>query len=294
VRRAELVVVGLLSAGALCAVAFIVVYALDRIPHQTQFLGLTIGLSFLFIAGACGLAGLRIIGGDEIAEEYPTEEHTSDAAQIEQVIAESGDRFTRKRLVVTAGLGAAGALGAALVVPALSLGPALDLESLTSTPWVRGRRLVGEDGRPLLASAIEEDTFYTAYPEHADREQIAAPVVVVRLPRPAIHLPAGRAAWAPDGILAYSKVCTHAGCAVSLYRKPTFPPVQPEPALVCPCHYSTFDPATGGTVLFGPAGRPLPQLPLAIGPNGELRAAGTFSGPVGPAWWGVRSRKAQP
>jgi ubiquinol-cytochrome c reductase iron-sulfur subunit len=293
-RRAELAVVALLSLGALCAVGFIVVYALDRIPHQTQFLGLALGLAFLSLAAASAVMGFRIIGSDELDEEYPAEEHTSDVAQIDQVVAEAGERFTRKRLVVTAGLGAAGALGAALAVPALSLGPALDLGSFAATPWFRGRRLVGEDGRPLLADAIEEHTFYTAYPEHADREQMAAPLVVVRLPTSTIHLPAGRAGWAPDGILAYSKICTHAGCAVSLYRKPTFPPVQPKPALVCPCHYSTFDPASGGTVLFGPAGRPLPQLPLALGGNGELRAAGTFSGPVGPAWWGVRSRKARP
>ena len=78
---------------------------------------------------------------------------------------------------------------------------------------------------------------------------------------------------------------------VALYRKPTFPTLEPRPALVCPCHYSTFDPARGAKVLFGPAGRPLPQLPLFVGPDGELRAAGNFSGPVGPAWWGVRNRR---
>ena len=88
--------------------------------------------------------------------------------------------------------------------------------------------------------------------------------IVVRLdprrPRPAAGAAGtGRRA----GIVAYSKICTHAGCAVSLYRVPTFAPVEPKPALVCPCHYSTFDPAKGGGVLFGPAGRPLPQLPLA-------------------------------
>jgi ubiquinol-cytochrome c reductase iron-sulfur subunit len=99
--------------------------------------------------------------------------------------------------------------------------------------------------------------------------------------------------WAPRGIVAYSKICTHAGCAVALYRKPTFAAVEPRPALVCPCHYSTFDPARGGAVLFGPAGRPLPQLPLEIDRNGHLRAAGTFSGPVGPGWWGVRMGKAR-
>jgi ubiquinol-cytochrome c reductase iron-sulfur subunit len=294
VSRHERAVIALFGLSGCFATAFVVVYAIDRIPHQTQFLGLALGLSFLSLAAACGVIGLRLVDDDEIAHDYPPEENVADVAEVEQLIGQAGERFTRKRLVVTAGLGAAGALGAALVVPALSLGPALDLEDLVATPWLRGRRLVGEDGKPLRADAIEEDTFYTAYPEHADREQIAAPLVVVRLPPAALALPAGRAGWAPDGIVAYSKVCTHAGCAISLYRKPTFAALEPKPALVCPCHYSTFDPAKGGKVLFGPAGRPLPQLPLAIGKDGDLRAAGRFSGPVGPAWWGVRSRKATP
>ena len=52
------------------------------------------------------------------------------------------------------------------------------------------------------------------------------------------------------------------------------PADEPKPALVCPCHYSTFDPARGGTVIFGPAGRQAPMLPLEIDPRGYLRAAG--------------------
>jgi len=107
-------------------------------------------------------------------------------------------------------------------------------------------------------------------------------------------LPAGREGWAPRGILAFSKICTHAGCAVNLYRKPKFAPVEPKPALVCPCHYSTFDPADGGSVIFGPAGRPLPQLPLQIDASGDLRAAGNFPQGVGPSWWGVRNRSSKP
>jgi ubiquinol-cytochrome c reductase iron-sulfur subunit len=122
---------------------------------------------------------------------------------------------------------------------------------------------------------------------------MGAPLVVVRLEPAALRLPDGRRRWAPDGILAYSKICTHAGCAIALYRKPTFPPTEPRPALVCPCHYSTFDVADGGSVLFGPAGRALPQLPLAIDSAGNLRAAGNFSGPVGPSWWGVRNHGAR-
>jgi ubiquinol-cytochrome c reductase iron-sulfur subunit len=114
--------------------------------------------------------------------------------------------------------------------------------------------------------------------------------VVVRLPPGQLKLPPERARWAPMGIVAFSKVCTHAGCAIALYRKPTFAPTQPRPALVCPCHYSTFDPARGGEVIFGPAGRPLPQLPLEVGPDGILRAGGNFSGQVGPSYGTVRSR----
>jgi ubiquinol-cytochrome c reductase iron-sulfur subunit len=123
---------------------------------------------------------------------------------------------------------------------------------------------------------------------------MGAPLVVVRLDPAALELPPGREGWAPRGILAYSKICTHAGCAVNLYRKPKFAPVEPRPALICPCHYSTFDPAQGAKVIFGPAGRPLPQLPLTIDRSGHLRATGNFSGAVGPAWWGVRNRSPKP
>jgi ubiquinol-cytochrome c reductase iron-sulfur subunit len=130
----------------------------------------------------------------------------------------------------------------------------------------------------------------TAYPEGADRDLIGSPIVVVRVPVDELTTPR---AWAPQGIVAFSKICTHAGCAIALYRKPTFADTQPRPALVCPCHYSTFDPAQGGRVLFGPAGRNLPQLPLTVDRRGHLRASGTFVSPIGPSWWGVRRGRSR-
>ena len=288
-RRAENVVLLLFLLATLAGAAFIVVYALDRLSDQTQWLGLSIGAAFALLALACTVVARRLVVTEEIAEPYP--EESEDAQQeIEQIVEESGSRFTRKRLVTVAGAGALGTIGAALLVPAASLGPLLHTGELYRVPWRRGRRLVDENGRALTAADIEEETFYTAYPEGADRELIGAPIVVVRLPLSEIR---DRKDWAPRGIVAYSKICTHAGCAVALYRKPTFAAVEPRPALVCPCHYSTFDPARGGAVLFGPAGRPLPQLPLEIDRSGHLRAAGTFSGPVGPGWWGVRMGKAR-
>jgi ubiquinol-cytochrome c reductase iron-sulfur subunit len=293
-RDAENLVLALFGCAALCAVAFPVVYAIDAIPHQTQFLGLALGLAFAFIAAACVVIAKRLVVTEELEEDYSLPAHPDEEDAVARIVEESGDRFTRKRLLLLlAGAGAGTALGAALITPAASLGPLLDVSSLYKTPWRRGVRLVDEGGRGFRADEIEEDTFYTAYPEHADREQMGAPLVVVRLKPEQLQLPGGRHGWAPDGIVAYSKICTHAGCAIALYRKPTFPPVEPRPALVCPCHYSTFDPARGGEVLFGPAGRDLPQLPLEIDSIGELRAGGNFSGPVGPSWWGVRNHGAR-
>jgi quinol---cytochrome c reductase iron-sulfur subunit len=231
----------------------------------------------------------RLIPSDEQEDSY-SEPHPAEQEQVAQLLREGGRGFTRKKLIGGAAVAAGGALGAAALAPALSLGPALDTESLYDSPWRRGRRLVDSGGRPYSADDIEPGAFYTAYPAGARRDEIAAPVVVVRLAPALLDLPPERRDWAPEGIVAYSKICTHAGCAIALYRSPKFDPTQPDAALMCPCHYSTFDPATGGTVLFGPAGRPLPQLPLQIGRGRSLRAAGDFSGPVGPSWSGVRSR----
>ena len=285
--RAELWAVALLLAAAVCAAGFIAAYALDGIPHQTQYLGLGLGLSFVFLAAACTVVAKSLVVTEELEEDYPIE-HVSEQEAVVEIVEESGSRITRKRLVTAAALTAGGALGAALVVPAVSLGPILDTGKFYDTPWRRGRRLVDDGGRPWRAADIEEKDFYTAFPQGADREQLGAAVVLIRLHPDALDLPAGRQDWAPHGILAYSKICTHAGCAINLYRTPLFPPVEPKPALVCPCHYSTFDPARGAEVIYGPAGRPLPQLPLYVDTAGNLRAAGQLSGPVGPSWWGVR------
>jgi ubiquinol-cytochrome c reductase iron-sulfur subunit len=284
-RRAENVVLVLFAVVAACAVAFIVVYSFERLAHQTQYLGLAIGLAFVMLAAACIVIATRLIVTEELDEPYPDLEHPDESDAVAEIVAESGSRFTRKRLMRMAGLGAVGALGAALITPALSFGPAFDTDKLKWTPWRRGRRLVDDAGRPLLAAEIEEGSFYSAYPEGADRELMGSPIIVVRVPLDELRT---RHDWAPHGIVAFSKICTHAGCAITLYRKPTFAPTQPRPALVCPCHYSTFDPAEGGKVIFGPAGRDLPQLPLTVDGKGNLRAAGTFNEPIGPSWWGVR------
>ncbi len=230
-------------------------------------------------------------------EEYPAPAHPHEQELVGELLEEGGSRVTRRGLFKLGLLGAGGTLGLALLTPALSFGPFFQVKYFLGTPWRRGRRLVDEAGRPLRAADIELDQFYTAFPEalpEADKEEQGAPLIVVRLPPASLRLPPELKGYDANGIVAYSKICTHAGCAISMYRAPLFQPDEPTPALVCPCHYSTFDPADGGSVTFGPAGRKLPMLPLEVDRAGYLRAKGNFDGPVGPSWWGVRMWKAEP
>ena len=285
--RAELAVIALLFGVVCFAGMFIVIYA-EGWSNDTQYFGIALGGAFTLLAAALIVAGKHLVVEEELTEGYPEAGNPEEEEKVVQIVEESGSRMTRKRFVKGAAGAAGAALGAALLVPAASMGPILDTESLYYSPWRRGKRLVDETGRPYAADDIG-DTFYLAYPENTDHEILAAPVIVIRLSPSDLHLPAGRGDWAPRGILAYSKICTHAGCAISEFRRPLFQRTSPKPAFVCPCHYSTFNPANGGTVIFGPAGRNLPQLPLMIDDAGNLRAAGDFSGPVGPSFWGVRT-----
>jgi ubiquinol-cytochrome c reductase iron-sulfur subunit len=292
-RRGENWVLALFGLTFLLSVAFVVFYAIDSLPRHTQLFGTALGGAFVSLGVAAILIAKRLIVTEEIEEEYPEPEFPDEQEKIVRTAEESTSRMTRKKLLLGTGGAAVGALGIAVATPAVSFGPVFDMGPFYEANWKRGRRLVDEQGKPYRADDIEEQTFYTAFPEHQDKESFGSPVIVVRLDPAQLRLPPERRGWAPDGIVAYSKICTHAGCAISLYRTPKFAPVQAKPALVCPCHYSTFDPATGGLVLFGPAGRRLPQLPLEVDGGGFLRAKANFSEPVGPSWWGVRMGEAR-
>jgi ubiquinol-cytochrome c reductase iron-sulfur subunit len=283
-RRAENVVLLLLSGAALAAAAFIVLYVANP---DTQSLGLALGLAFVALAAACIVAGKRVVPQIEDVHPRPQLIHPGEQEEVVELVAEGGEGVSRKGFFLLVGGGTVGLLGAALLTPALSCGPEAN-RILTRSPWRRGLRLVTHENEGLAADGIVVGELVTAFPEGADKEDLASPVVVVRVRPDELDLPDDRHGWAPDGLLAFSKICPHAGCAVSLYRYPLYEPTAPGPALVCPCHYSTFDVTSGGDVIFGPAGRALPQLPLGIDGDGHLVATGDFSARIGPSWWGVR------
>lgn len=282
-RRAETLVAALLLCAAVLGFGFTALYVFTG--ANTQLLGLSLGGALAFVAAACIVAGKFVVPQETHVEDRGPLLVEEQAEEVGEMIEEGGQGITRRVLLTGAGGVAGAAVVTAAATPLASLGP--NLKTIHVTPWRRGVRLIDDRARPYRADEIVIGTFYTALPEHEDPEQLGAGVLVVRLAPEEIHLPAARQSWAPDGILAYSKICPHAGCAISLYRYPTYQPTSAGPAFTCPCHYSTFSPGEGGRLLFGPAGRSLPQLPLMVDSDGYLRAAGPFYEDIGPSWWNV-------
>jgi ubiquinol-cytochrome c reductase iron-sulfur subunit len=283
-RAAELAVAVLLAVGGLLAAAFGVLV----VAHpQTQLLGATLAAGLACLGGALALASRRVVVQEvEVEERHPPP--AEEDARLSAQLRAGGEGISRRGVL----LGAAGVAGcgiaAAIALPVTGLGPALG-DAPNRTPWRRGKRLVDAlSSEPIRADDLELGSFQSAMPEGATTEELGAPVVVVRVDPRELRLPPERRDWAPEGLLAYSQICTHAACAVTLFRYPTYEDTSKPPALVCPCHYSTFDVLRGADPVFGPAARPLPQLPLTIAADRTLVANGPLSGSVGPSYWGVR------
>lgn len=236
--RAETLVAALLLLAAVFGFAFTVLYIV--LSGNTQLLGVAMGGALCLLAAACIVAGKFVVPQETHVEERGTLLDEEKTEEVVTMIEEGGEGISRRALLMGAGGVAGAGLVTAAVTPLASLGPTLN--PLHRQPWVRGIRLVDDSGKPYAADDIHEGAFYTALPEHGDPDSFGAGLVVVRLPAEFLHLPADRRAWAPEGILAYSKICPHAGCAISLYRYPTYEPTSQVPAFTCPCHYSTFLP----------------------------------------------------
>jgi ubiquinol-cytochrome c reductase iron-sulfur subunit len=167
-----------------------------------------------------------------------------------------------------------------VAVPIFSLGPAPG-RSLFETSWRQGRRLAVPGGEPSDLANLPVGGILTVFPDGDESDPNAA-ALLIRVEPDGLQLDPERTDWAPEGFVAYSKICTHAGCPVGLYRAA-------QHVLICPCHQSEFDVLRGATPISGPAARPLPQLPIQLQPDGSFVALGDFSEPVGPSFWDLRA-----
>jgi ubiquinol-cytochrome c reductase iron-sulfur subunit len=215
-----------------------------------------------------------------VEARHALERDPESAARLaDSLVAERG--FTRRTMLLRLLAGAIAGLGAALAIPIFSLGPAPG-RSLFVTPWKNGLRLVDVNNRPVVAGHIPVDGILTVFPEGSPGSADGQ-ALLIHVEEGLLRLSPERLAWAPEGFVVYSKVCTHAGCPVGLYRASLH-------SLICPCHQSTFEVLDGARPVFGPASRPLPQLPISLQPDGTFVALGDFPEPVGPSFWDMTSK----
>jgi ubiquinol-cytochrome c reductase iron-sulfur subunit len=242
---------------------------------QPQWEGALLGVAFGGLSIGAVLLARRFLpegGAEEDRHVLDSPPSVDDRVDRQLDVPE----LTRRRLLTRTLTAALGALGLAALFPLRSLGPRPG-GSLAHTSWRAGRRVVTSDGRVVRAEDVPLGGLVTVYPEGAT-EAADSQVVLVRVDPSLLRPARGREDWSPDGLLAFSKVCTHAGCPVGLYEAQRH-------ELLCPCHQSAFDVLDRCRPVFGPAAVELPQLPLAVAEDGTLHATGDFSAPVGPSYW---------
>lgn len=267
---------GALVVSTLGSIGLLVSYWADLGP-QAQGLSLAVAAAGLAVAAASWVAH-AVPDRIAIEERGPM---ASDEGQRRAAAAEARlptpPLPARRALLGLLGL-AGSTLVAALASPLRSLGPS-PFPELRRTGWRSGRRLVDEAGRPVHVGELDIGSFVTVFPEdQAESHRAQSQVVLIRMSEDDLDMDDDHRRLTVGGHVAYSKVCTHAGCPVGLYDADTH-------ELLCPCHQSVFRADQAARTVFGPAARPLPQLPLALDGDGFLVADDDFAEPPGPSWW---------
>jgi ubiquinol-cytochrome c reductase iron-sulfur subunit len=265
----------LLLIAVLAAIALTIAYWRDA---GTPVLGGLLALALAAVAGSLVVWSRAYIPPEIVTgPREPIASPEKEVVALATEISQGAKAIRRRRFLLVSLLAFTGAAAAAFVSLLRSVIGPNPQRTLTRTPWARGVRLVRRDGTPIEANKVPEDSIIAVFPEgHVD--DVSGETVLFRVKPEKLMLPPERMAWTVNGLVAYSRICTHAGCPASQYY-------DDEHVLACPCHQSTFDILDGGRPTGGPADRPLPQLPLGVDAAGHLIALGDFPAPVGPGFW---------
>jgi ubiquinol-cytochrome c reductase iron-sulfur subunit len=246
-------------------------------------IGVTMGAGLFFLGFGLTAWGKYLMPQGPFVEERhvlasSSEERGSMAAAL---VERSAVVVKRRKLLGGLFALGSGIFGIVAIFPLLrSLGPPPGT-SLLTTDWKKGSLLVDSNGRSVDKDTLVVGGIMTVYPHGMQNSQYGQSVdqtVLIRVQDTDLVTAKGRESWAPAGYVAYSKMCTHLGCPVGLYE-------QQLELLVCPCHQSMFNVRNGAIPQFGPAPRPLPQLPLYFDDDGTLRSQSGFDQAVGPGYY---------
>jgi ubiquinol-cytochrome c reductase iron-sulfur subunit len=259
----------------LAAIGLMAVYVAGG---QTQVEGACWAVAFLGLGVGFILWARDLLPGNDVIASRG--HHDVSAEGDRMAVAESLSRGIEpmaRRPFLFKMLGAVGGIfGIAAIFPLASLGPRPHRD-LYDTKWGKGTRAITADGTPIKPTDLPKNGILTIFPEDG-RDDALSPTVLINLGDVPFEVQPGRESWHIGGIVAYSKICTHAGCPAGLYNVLSH-------QLVCPCHQSTFDVLEECKPVFGPASRALPQLPLTVNDQGYIVSQSDYTEPVGPGFW---------
>ncbi|MFC4591120.1 cytochrome bc1 complex Rieske iron-sulfur subunit [Sphaerisporangium corydalis] len=289
-RRGERIASLLFLVAFLAGVGFVVSYVvfqvgtIDKTATSNFALGGTLTVALLSLAAGIVVWVRLIMPKYSLVQERhtmaaPPSVRDEVSATFVQGANESG--FVKHKLLRRTLLLASAPLGLLPLVLLKDLGP-LPGTTLRHTVWKKGRRLIVEGtAEPIRAADFNSPGgILSVVPQgyENDLNALAKATLILIKFRPEDIKSGTKLNWTYDSIVAYSKICTHVGCPAALYEQTTH-------HILCPCHQSTFDAADGAKVIFGPAARPLPQLPIGVDGEGYLIAQSDFDVPVGPSFW---------
>ncbi|KQS97059.1 cytochrome bc1 complex Rieske iron-sulfur subunit [Cellulomonas sp. Leaf395] len=295
-KKAELQVVALFGISVIATLGFLVAYfALppgdtpESMLRSNLALGLGLALSLLGIGFAAVHWAKALMNDHEKSEDRHVQRSSDENREAAVNVLKEGaadSAIGRRGVLQGAMISALALFPLAIIVPFVgNIGDDWNVSKFRHTMWKKGTKLATDpSGRPIKAADVTIGSVFHVIPEdlheaeHPLDEKAKAVVLLVRLDPADLTEAEDRKGWSYDGIVAYSKICTHVGCPVALYEQQTH-------HLLCPCHQSTFDVADGAKVVFGPAKRPLPQLPITVDDEGYLIAQSDFTEPVGPSYW---------
>jgi ubiquinol-cytochrome c reductase iron-sulfur subunit len=295
-KRAEKIVAAFFILSMLASIGFIAAYiglrvhSVDAVLRSNLALGTSMTVAFLALGFGAVIWVRRLMPDVELTEQrHVLASSEPDKKAFAETFKEGADasQFTKRPILRRTLIAATLPLGLAPVVLLRDMGP-LPGTSLRHTVWKKGTRLVIPDTlRPLTPADFDTPggmitVIPEGYQDDDDALAKAATIIIKFAPGELIGSKPGHPGtvmnWTVQNIVAYSKICTHVGCPVALYEQTTH-------HILCPCHQSTFLATQGAAVLFGPASRPLPQLPITTNAEGYLVAQSDFHEPVGPSFW---------
>jgi ubiquinol-cytochrome c reductase iron-sulfur subunit len=298
-KRAERIVAACFMVAMLAGLAFLAsyfifgVHSVSNVQHSNLALGLSLALTFLFLGVGATIWVRRIMPYVELTEQrHPLRSDEEDRQAFVETFKEGADasQFVKRPILRRTLIAATIPVAVAPIVLLRDLGP-LPGTSLDHTVWRKGLRLLnygantpirpGDFASPGGMITVVPD----GYQDNFDALAKAACIIIKFAPGQVVYTDKNYMVdgftvrnWTVDNIVCYSKICTHVGCPAALYEQTTH-------HILCPCHQSTFDATRGAKVIFGPATRPLPQLPMTVDADGYLVARSDFTEPVGPSFW---------